>query len=110
MRRSRRTRAKISGTAQAPRLAVFRSNRHLYAQLIDDTQGHTLVSASTRELEKSPLKKDRKIGQSQIVGEKLAKKALAVGVKAALFDRRHYKYHGRVKAVADAVKSAGLKI
>ena len=108
-RRVRRVRAKISGTLEKPRLAVFRSNRHIYAQLIDDGKNHTLVSASSRELAKEGSK-EKKTGQAARVGELIAKKAIETGVKTAVLDRRAYKYHGRVKAVAEGAKKAGLKI
>ncbi|MBI4086337.1 MAG: 50S ribosomal protein L18 [Candidatus Liptonbacteria bacterium] len=108
-RRVRRVRAKISGTSQKPRLAVFRSNRHIYAQLIDDEKNHTLASASSREFAKQKSK-EKKTGQAGLVGGLIAKKAIAAGVKTAVLDRRAYKYHGRVKAVAEEAKKGGLKI
>ncbi len=108
-RRASRTRAKISGTAEKPRLSVFRSNRYVYAQLIDDKKGHTVAGISTFEMKKS-AGKDPKTVQAERIGEKLAKKALASGVKQAVFDRGSYKYHGRIKAVAEGAKKGGLKI
>ncbi len=108
-RRSRRTRAKIFGTKEKPRLTVFRSNRCIYAQLIDDAVGTTLASASSRELGKKVIE-DKKTEQAAKVGELLAKKALEAGLKTAVFDRRHYKFHGRVKALAEGAKKGGLKI
>ena len=108
-RRVNRVRAKIFGTLQRPRLAIFRSNRHIYAQLIDDSKSHTLASASSRESAKQKLK-EKKTGQAGRVGELIAKKALEAGVKTAVLDRRAYKYHGRVKAVAEGAKKSGLKI
>lgn len=108
-RRVRRVRAKIFGTSQKPRLAVFRSNLHIYAQLIDDDKRHTMASASSRELAKQGAK-EKKLGQAGRVGELIAKKALEAGMKTAVLDRRAYKYHGRVKAVAEGAKKAGLKI
>ena len=117
MRRGRRTRAKILGTAEKPRLSVFRSNRYVYAQLIDDKKGHTLGSVSAIDPSvslgagsKKSAGKDAKTVQAARVGEELAKKALASGIKQAVFDRGSYKYHGRVKAVADGAKKGGLKI
>jgi large subunit ribosomal protein L18 len=107
LRRAKRVRAKISGTPERPRLAVFRSNKYLYLQLIDDEKGHTLVSASTRELGE---KKDTKTDQARAVGELLAKKAIAAGIKKAVFSRGAYKYHGRVKAAAEGARSGGLII
>lgn len=105
--RVRRARAKIFGTSQKPRLAVFRSNRHMYAQLIDDGSGRTIASASTRELESGAKK--GKADRAALIGEAIAKKAIKGGVSAAVFDRRSYKYHGRVKALADSARKAGLK-
>ena len=102
----KRTRAKILGTDTRPRLAVFRSNKNLYLQLISDVKGKTLVSACTLELKA----KNNKVSQAEILGELLAKKAKEVGVETAVFDRRSYKYHGRVKAAAEAARRAGLKI
>lgn len=107
-RRKKRTRVKISGTQERPRLTVFRSNKSSYAQLIDDQEGKTLVSASTIEL-KSETKKDSKQKKSELLGELLAKKALEKGIKEAIFDRGAYRYHGRVKAVAEAARKLGLK-
>jgi len=104
LRRHRRIRAKISGTALKPRLAVFRSNRHIYAQLIDDQQGRTLVSASDLEI-KNKVKKSEK---ARLVGELLAKKAKELKIKKAVFDRAGYKYHGRVKNLAEGARRAGL--
>lgn len=108
-RRQRRVRARIFGTAAKPRLAVFRSNRAIYAQLIDDTAHRTLLSASGAELGKDALKKS-KTGVAREVGELLAKKAKDKGITAAVFDRRDYAYHGRVKALAEGVRKGGVKI
>lgn len=102
----KRTRAKILGTDSRPRLAVFRSNKNLYLQLISDVKGRTLASACTLELKA----KKNKVNQAEMLGELLAKKAKDVGVETAVFDRRSYKYHGRVKAAAEAARRAGLKI
>lgn len=104
-RRAWRARGGISGTAHKPRLAVFRSNRNLYAQLIDDMKGRTLASASSAK-----GSKDKKTARAALVGEAIAKKALEKGIKEAVFDRRSYKYHGRVAAVAEGARKAGLKI
>ena len=105
-RRVKRTRAKIFGTAKFPRLAVSRSNRFAYAQLIDDSKGHTLVHASSREIkEKKP-----KAEIAELVGALIGKRAVEKGIKAAVFDRREYKYHGRVKALAEGARKAGLKL
>lgn len=108
-RRIGRVRAKIFGTMEKPRLAVFRSNRHIYAQLIDDAKSRTLVSASTYELGKEGSK-EKKTGKAVRVGELIAKKAIEAGVKTAVLDRRAYKYHGRVKAVAEGARKVGMKI
>ena len=108
----RRVRAKVRGTAQRPRLSVFRSNRHIYAQLIDDTAGCTLAAAGTRQ---SALAKALHHGcasnkdAAQLVGKAIAAQALAKGVSQVCFDRGSYRYHGRVKALADAARDAGLK-
>lgn len=99
----RRVRAKISGTAERPRLAVFRSNRFISAQLIDDTKGATLAAASSQEI------KDAK-NVAEEVGKILAKKAIAKKIKSAVYDRRSYKYHGQVKSLAEGARSGGLKI
>jgi len=103
--RTKRTRAKIMGTALRPRLAVSRSNRGLYLQLIDDEKGRTLVSASVKELK---AQKNTKTEQAALLGQHLAKKAVEAGIKEAVFDRRFYKYHGRIKAAAEGARGAGL--
>lgn len=107
MRRVKRTRAKIQGTALRPRLAVYRSARSLYLQLIDDTKGHTLVSASAKEIGKDKLTKTE---QALRLGQLLARKAIESGIKEAVFDRRYYRYHGRVKAAAEGAREAGLVV
>ncbi len=104
--RKRRSRAKIAGTAETPRLSVFRSNRYTYAQLIDDGKGHTLTSASSREIGK----KGKKTDLAKKLGAALAEKAKKLGIKSAVLHRSFYKYHGRVKAVAEGAREAGLKI
>lgn len=106
-RRSRRIRAKIFGTSAKPRLSVFRSNKFIYVQLIDDESGRTLVSVSNHGLGK---KAGAKTAQAGEVGRMLAEHAVKMGIKAVVFDRGAYKYHGRVKAVADGARKAGLKI
>lgn len=110
IRRHRRVRAKISGTSVRPRLNVYRSLGHIYAQVIDDTVGHTLVSASTvdREL-RAQVEGKGKTEAAKLVGELVAKRAQEVGVKQVVFDRGGFKYHGRIKALADAAREAGLK-
>lgn len=109
-RRHRRVRIKVSGTQETPRLAVFRSLNHIYAQVIDDTAGHTLVSASTLDGEvKGKLEGKNKTAESELVGSLVAKRALEHGIKQVAFDRGGNKYHGRVKALADAARKEGLK-
>ena len=109
LRRRRHVRKKVSGTPERPRLSVFRSNRHVYAQIIDDAAGVTLVAAST--VAKGVRDQVTNAGNqkaAEAVGEALAKKALDVGIKCVCFDRNRYKYHGRVKSLADAARKAGL--
>lgn len=109
VRRHRRVRKTVSGTADRPRLNVFRSLQHIYAQIIDDSQGHTLVSASTLDKEvRSQCDDLAKLDAAKVVGRVLAQRALASGVNQVVFDRGGYKYHGRVKALADAAREAGL--
>ncbi len=109
-RRHARVRAKVEGTTSSPRLCVFRSSNHIYAQVIDDSQGHTLISASTLDPEiKDDVKGKAKTGKAELVGSLVAKRALSKGVNQVVFDRGGYKYHGRVKALADAARQAGLK-
>ena len=103
-------RNRFSGTAERPRLAVFRSNSHVYAQVIDDVAGKTLVSASTLEKDiKAELKNTDDTDAATKVGEVVAKRALEKGIKAVVFDRGGYIYHGKVKALADAAREAGLE-
>lgn len=110
VRRHKRVRTRVSGTAERPRLCVFRSLRHIYAQVIDDTQGRTLVSASTVEPEvEARLKGLKKVEQATVVGRVLAERAVKQGIKKVAFDRGGYKYHGRVKALADAARAGGLE-
>ena len=105
-----RIRNRFSGTAERPRLAVFRSNNHVYAQVIDDVAGKTLVSASTLEKDiKAELKNTDDIEAASKVGDVVAKRALEKGIKAVVFDRGGYIYHGKVKALADAAREAGLE-
>lgn len=99
-----RIRGRISGTAQRPRMSVFRSNRGIYVQLIDDLAGRTLAAArSTKEME------GNKVEVAAKVGEEIAKKAIELGIAAVVFDRNGYLFHGRVKSLADAARKAGLK-
>ena len=103
-----RVRKTVAGTAERPRLCVYRSLSHIYCQLIDDSQGHTLVSASTLDQEfKSNNKK--KTETAAFVGKLIAKRASESGIKKVVFDRGGYQYHGRVKALADAARKAGLE-
>jgi large subunit ribosomal protein L18 len=105
-----RIRKKLSGTEARPRLCVFRSNKHIYAQIVDDAKGSTLVSAcSLDEQAKSEVKSGGNIAAAKAVGKIVAKRAIDKGVSAVLFDRGGYIYHGRVKALADAAREAGLK-
>ena len=101
-------RKKISGTADRPRLSVFRSNTEIYAQLIDDVNGNTLAAASSREKD-IVAQKVNKTGKSALVGQSIAKKAVELGLTGCIFDRGGYLYHGRVKAVADGAREGGLK-
>ena len=103
-----RIRRKISGTAEKPRLSVFRSNTDTYVQLIDDDNGVTLAAASTKETD-IVAQKVPKLEKAKLVGEVLARKALALGLTKAVFDRSGYLYHGRIKAVADGAREGGLK-
>ncbi|MBC8033685.1 MAG: 50S ribosomal protein L18 [Chitinophagaceae bacterium] len=103
-----RIRRKISGTTTRPRLTVFRSNAEIYAQLIDDTTGTTLASASSKEKD-IVAQKVPKTEKSKLVGASIARKAVALGLTDVIFDRSGYLYHGRVKAVAEAAREAGLK-
>jgi large subunit ribosomal protein L18 len=105
-RRQRRIRGKVAGTAERPRLAVFRSNRGIFAQLVDDEAGRTLAAASWLGLAKSF--KGSKTEQAAEVGKALAKAAKAAGVETCVFDRGGYLYHGRVKALADGAREGGL--
>jgi len=106
-RRRIRNKAKIFGTDKKPRLSVFRSNKFTYAQLIDDNAGKTLASASTMELKN---KKAKKVEQSKELGALIAEKAKKLGITTAVFNKGPYLYHGRVQAVADGAREAGIKI
>ncbi len=107
VRRHVRVRTKISGTTECPRLCVFRSNKGIYAQIIDDTVGKTLVAAST--LDKEVKTKASNIEAAKEVGELVAKRATKAGIENVVFDRGGYIYHGKVKALAEAAREAGLK-
>ena len=105
-----RIRNRFSGTAERPRLAVFRSNNHMYAQMIDDTVGNTLVSASTLEKEvKSELEKTNNVEAAAYLGTVIAKRAVEKGIKEVVFDRGGFIYQGKIAALADAAREAGLE-
>jgi large subunit ribosomal protein L18 len=109
-RRHARVRRQVSGTPERPRLCVFRSLNHIYAQVIDDTQGHTLVAASTLDpAVREQLNDKDKIAQAAVVGQVVAERALEAGIDQIVFDRGGYMYHGRVKSLADAARKAGLE-
>lgn len=103
----RRIRKKVSGNTEIPRLTVYRSNKQIYAQIIDDVRGVTLVSASSLKMDAA--QSVAKIEQAVLVGKELAEKASAAGVERVVFDRNGYLYHGRVKSLADAAREGGLK-
>jgi large subunit ribosomal protein L18 len=109
MHRHRRVRARVAGTPTRPRLAVFRSLSHMYAQVIDDEVGRTLASASTLEPALRSERQGNKTEQAKLVGRTVAERALAKGIETVVFDRGGFLYHGRVAAVADAAREAGLK-
>ena len=105
-----RLRNRFAGTAERPRLAVFRSNNHMYAQIIDDSVGHTLVSASTLQKDvKAELENTDDVKAAAYLGTVIGKKAVEAGIESVVFDRGGYIYHGKVKALADAAREAGLK-
>ena len=110
-RRHARVRKRVHGTADRPRLCVFRSLSHIYAQVIDDEAGHTLVTASDLEQEaRSSADGAGKISRAALVGKLVGERAVSKGIKEVVFDRGGYKYHGRVKAVGEAARKAGLKL
>ena len=106
LRVHKRIRSRVSGTAERPRLAVFRSVKHIYAQVIDDTKGHTVVAASSSEKD---LKNGGNVTGAKEIGKLVAERAKDKGIKAVVFDRGGYQYHGRVKALAEAAREAGLE-
>ena len=109
-KKHRRMRNHIAGTAERPRLAVFRSNEHIYAQIIDDTTGNTLVSASTVQKDvKAELEKTNDVAAAAYLGTVIGKKAVEAGIKEVVFDRGGFIYHGKIKALADAAREAGLE-
>jgi large subunit ribosomal protein L18 len=107
LKRRRRVRAKVTGTAERPRISVFRSNRGIHAQLVDDIAGRTLAAVSWTESELRGLKSVEQAGKA---GELLAQRAKTAGVESAVFDRGGYQYHGKVKAFAEGVREGGLKV
>ncbi len=114
LRRKKRVRKKVFGTPERPRLSVYRSLKHIYAQIIDDIRGHTLVAASSlspeiRERWEELKKEGGKTAVARAVGELLGKKAVEAGIKKVVFDRGGFKYHGRVKALAEGARAAGLE-
>jgi large subunit ribosomal protein L18 len=110
VRRKRRIRKRVTGTQQRPRLTVFRSARHIYAQIIDDTQGHTLVSACSLDKTVTEAADDtKKVDRATLVGKLVAERAKAKGIDKVVFDRNGFLYHGRVKAVSDGAREAGLQ-
>ncbi|MCR4653656.1 MAG: 50S ribosomal protein L18 [Eubacterium sp.] len=109
-KKHRRMRNHIAGTSERPRLSVFRSNNHMYAQIIDDSTAKTLVAASTLEKDvKANLEKTNDVEAAKYLGSVIGKKAVEAGIKAVVFDRGGYIYHGKVQALADAAREAGLE-
>jgi large subunit ribosomal protein L18 len=110
LRRRQHVRRRVQGTAERPRLTVFRSNKHIYAQLIDDANGVTLAAASSSAIKDGDkVTYGGNVKGAVVVGKKIAEEAKAKGIAKAAFDRGHYKYHGRVKALADAAREGGLQ-
>lgn len=112
-RRRKRTRSKITGTGKIPRVSVFRSNRHIWGQIINDLTGETIVNASD-PVKRGSVGKEKKIRKTKteranLIGEALAQKALEAGIKKVVFDRGGFKYHGRVRALAEGLRKGGLK-
>ena len=108
-RRHRRVRKKVRGTAERPRLAVFRSNRHIYAQVIDDVSGRTLAAASTVEVD-ARAGATATVDAAKAVGKRVGDRAKAAGIASVVFDRGGFRYHGRVAGVADGAREAGLEL
>ena len=111
LKKKKALRARLAGTAEVPRLVVFRSNRHIYAQIVNDLDGRVIFgSTDLQEAVKGQLKKDStKTDASVVLGKSIAEKAKAAGINKVVFDRNGFKYHGRVKALADSVRAAGLE-
>ena len=108
LKRKKRIRKKLSGTSQRPRLCVFRSKKHIYAQVVDDTCGKTLAAASTLDKAMTGVSESGKKGKASWVGKTVGQRALEKGIKQVVFDRNGFLYHGRVKAVSDGAREAGL--
>lgn len=109
IKRHRRLRKRVTGSDTRPRLCVFRSNQHIYAQVIDDTAGRTLAAASTQEREaRGSMEGQKKTEQAQSVGKLIAERAREAGITQVVFDRGGFKYHGRIRALAEAAREAGL--
>lgn len=108
-KRVRRIRKKLSGTAERPRLRVFKSNKHIYAQIIDDATGKTLASMSTIDKEFTPGESTEKVAVAKVVGEALASRAKAAGITKVIFDRGGSVYHGRVKSLSEGAREGGLE-
>ncbi|MEE8415466.1 MAG: 50S ribosomal protein L18 [Desulfobacterales bacterium] len=109
LKRKKRIRKNIFGTTERPRLTVFRTTKHIYAQIIDDTAGHTLASASTMQKAiNKHLGKGERISVANVVGKSIAERAIKKGIQKVIFDRNGFLYHGRVKAVSDGAREAGL--
>lgn len=109
LRRHMRVRKRVEGTTDRPRLAVFRSTNHIYAQVINDEQGHTVAAASDLEANLKALQDKNKTGLAELVGTAVAERARQAGITKVVFDRGGFRYHGRVKALADAARKAGLE-
>lgn len=107
-KRVQRIRVKIFGTAERPRMSVYRSNRHIYVQIIDDVQRKTLVALSTGDKGFEPAEEDGKCDQAKKIGQMIAERAKAIGIDKVVFDRGGYLYHGRVKALSDGAREGGL--
>jgi large subunit ribosomal protein L18 len=109
IKRHNRLRKRVEGSSDRPRMSVFRSNMHMYVQVIDDTQGHTLVAASTNEKDlRQQFENQGKLAQAQAIGKLVAERAMQQGITKVVFDRGGFRYHGRVRAIAEAAREAGL--
>ena len=109
LKRKKRIRKKIYGTAQRPRLSVFRSARHIYAQIVDDTAGHTLAAASTMDKDAlSGSKFENKVEAAKFIGKMVGERAIGKGIKEVIFDRNGFLYHGRIKSLSEGAREAGL--